>query len=99
MNGQDEIPLDEVEENEEGADEEDGTNEEEENEFLQDTDLNEILARNEAEFEFFQRMDQERYDRECKTERLELLEKQLASEGQKMSKFVNYRLMANFEVP
>jgi len=66
---------------------------------LQDTDLNEILARTEAEFEFFQRMDAERYEREDKEERLAILEKQLELAGEKMSKYVNYRLMADYEVP
>lgn len=66
---------------------------------MQDTDLNEILARTEAEFEFFQRMDAERYEREDKEERLAILEKQLELAGEKMSKYVNYRLMADYEVP
>ena len=73
--------------------EEDVTNEDEENEFLQDTDLNEILARNEQEFEFFQKMDQERYERENKKERIRELEEKAAAEGIKISKFTNYRLM------
>ena len=44
-------------------------------------------------------MDAERYELEDKEGRLKMYEEAFAEQGLKMSKFTNYRLMADFEVP
>ena len=51
--------------------------EEEEDEILNDEQINEDIARNEEEFNKFQEMDQERYIREKRDQRLEEIKEKL----------------------
>ena len=59
-----------------------------------DFEINKIMCRSEAEFELFQQMDQERYERE-KSVYKHFKHPQNLDDG----KFYNYRLMAEDEVP
>ena len=72
--------------------------EEEEDEILNDEQINEDIARNEEEFNKFQEMDQERYLREKKEERLKQIQEKLNLTDEQM-KNVNYRLLQEYEVP
>ena len=72
--------------------------EEEEDEILNDEQINEDIARNEEEFKKFQEMDQERYKREKKDERLKEIKEKLNLNDEQM-KNVNYRLLQEYEVP
>ena len=46
---------------------------EEAEEIYNDEQLNEVIARDENEFELFTKMDEERYERENRTERLKII--------------------------
>jgi superfamily II DNA/RNA helicase len=72
--------------------------EEEEDEILNDEQINEDISRNNEEFEKFQQMDQERYEREKKDERLNEIKNKLDLTEEQL-KSVNYRLLQEFEVP
>ena len=72
--------------------------EEEEDEILNDEQINEDIARNEEEFKKFQEMDQERYKREKRDERLKEIKEKLNLNDEQM-KNVNYRLLQEYEVP
>ena len=72
--------------------------EEEEDEILNDEQINEDISRNEEEFEKFQKMDQARYIREKKDERLNEIKNKLNLTAEQL-KTVNYRLLQEFEVP
>ena len=71
---------------------------EEEDEILNDEQINEDIARTDEEFNKFQEMDQERYIREKKQERLDFLQKKLELNDEQI-KNINYRLLQDFEVP
>ena len=71
---------------------------EEEDEILNDEQINEDIARNEEEFNKFQEMDQERYKREKKEERLKEIQEKMGLTDEQM-KTVNYRLLQEYEVP
>ena len=71
---------------------------EEEDEILNDEQINEDIARNEEEFNKFQEMDQERYKREKRDERLQEIKTKLNLNDEQM-KNVNYRLLQEYEVP
>lgn len=68
---------------------------EEELPVLNDQELNQILARGEDELRMFEEMDQERYLREKKDERMREIQEKLAA-GKLCT---NYRLMQEWEVP
>ena len=71
---------------------------EEEDDILTDEQINEDIARNEEEFNKFQEMDQERYKREKKEERLKEIKEKLNLNDEQI-KSVNYRLLQEYEVP
>ena len=71
---------------------------EEEDEILNDEQINEDIARNEEEFNKFQEMDQERYKREKRDERLQEIKTKLNLNDEQI-KNVNYRLLQEYEVP
>ena len=71
---------------------------EEEDEILNDEQINEDIARNEEEFNKFQEMDQERYKREKRDERLQEIKEKLNLNDEQI-KSVNYRLLQEYEVP
>ena len=71
---------------------------EEEDEILTDEQINEDLARNDEEFNKFQEMDQERYIKEKKEERLKEIQERLNLTDEQI-KNVNYRLLQEYEVP
>ena len=72
--------------------------EEEEDEILNDEQINEDISRNDEEFEKFQKMDQARYIREKKDERLNEIKNKLDLTPEQL-KTINYRLLQEFEVP
>ena len=71
---------------------------EEEDEILNDEQINEDIARNEEEFNKFQEMDQERYKREKRDEKLKEIKEKLNLNDEQI-KNVNYRLLQEYEVP
>jgi superfamily II DNA/RNA helicase len=71
---------------------------EEEDEILTDEQINEDIARNDEEFNKFQEMDQERYIKEKKEERLKEIQERLNLTDEQI-KNVNYRLLQEYEVP
>jgi|LauGreDrversion4_2_1035121.scaffolds.fasta_scaffold495008_2 ATP-dependent helicase STH1/SNF2 len=62
-----------------------------------DAELNEIMARDDKEYELFQKMDQERYEREGQEERIKHVQKNLNLD--RFPSSFNYRLIQDFEVP
>ena len=72
--------------------------EEEDDEILNDEQINEYIARNDEEFNKFQEMDQERYKREKKDEKLKEIKEKLNLTDEQI-KNVNYRLLQEYEVP
>lgn len=70
---------------------------EEYEDFYTDEQLNDIISRNDAEYEMFQQMDQERYEAEHFEERKKLVQSKL--QKQKFPPNFNYRLIQDFEVP
>lgn len=85
-----------LEEAEEGAEERE---EDEECEVYDDEELNEVIARNDTEFELYTKMDQDRYARENRDERLKLIKEKKPTKAGLADKKVNYRLIQNWEVP
>ena len=71
---------------------------EEEDEILTDEQINEDIARNDEEFNKFQEMDQERYIKEKKEERLKEIQERLNLTDEQI-KNVKYRLLQEYEVP
>ena len=76
--------------------EDDGTHEDE---FYDDDQLNEIIARDDKEYAMYSRMDQERYIREDRDGRFKMLQEKFAEQGKRMPKHFNQRLIQEFEVP
>ena len=72
--------------------------EEEEDEILNDEQINEDISRTTEEFQKFQEMDEERYLKEKKDERLKEIKEKLDLNDEQM-KSINYRLLQEFEVP
>jgi len=72
-------------------------NEDEENEIPTDQQLNEMLARNEKEFELFEKMDRERYVIEKKDEALKLISEKMGISN--VNENYNYRLTQEYELP
>ena len=64
-----------------------------------DEELNEVIARNDQEFELFQKMDNERYERENREERLKVIRKHKPAKANVADEKINYRLVQTFEVP
>jgi ATP-dependent helicase STH1/SNF2 len=68
----------------------------EEDEIPNDEQINEMIARSDEEFNIFQNMDLERYEKENKEDRL----KEIIKKGHiDTSKHINYRLLQEHEVP
>jgi SWI/SNF-related matrix-associated actin-dependent regulator of chromatin subfamily A protein 2/4 len=80
-----------------GNEDEDEPDEECETEIPNDTQINEMLARSPEEFELFQKMDQEMYDREGKEARMAMIMEKRP--GLKDYSRFNYRLIQDWEVP
>ena len=72
--------------------------EEEEDEILNDEQINEDICRTNEEFEKFQEMDEERYIKEKRDERLKEIKEKLDLNDEQI-KTVNYRLLQEYEVP
>ena len=72
--------------------------EEEEDEILDDTQINEYISRSEEEFKKFQEMDEERYVLENREEKLNEIKTKLNLDNEAI-KQVNYRLLQDYEVP
>jgi ATP-dependent helicase STH1/SNF2 len=71
--------------------------EEEEDEVPTDEQVNEMIARNEEEFKFYEAMDAERYQRENKDQKLREIFPQTSLDH--TIKHINYRLLQDYEVP
>lgn len=82
--------MDENENNDEDKDEDDVYNDEE---------LNEVIARNDNEFEMFQKMDADRYKRENRDERIKLIKSKKPTKANLADEKINYRLVQTWEVP
>lgn len=80
-----------------GNEDEDEPDEECETEIPNDTQINEMLARSPEEFELFQKMDQEMYEREGKEARMAMIMEKRP--GLKDYSRFNYRLIQDWEVP
>lgn len=79
-------------------------NEDEENEndeVFTDEQLNEVISRNDEEYELFNRMDQERYKlaEEKKAERIALIREKKPWKANLPDEKINYRLIQDWEVP
>lgn len=88
MNRAGEVHTVNEEGDEEGADE-----------IYTDEQLNEIISRNDEEFEIFQKMDQERYAQEDKAQRLALIREKKPTKAHLPDEKINYRLIQDWEVP
>ena len=64
-----------------------------------DEQLNEVISRTDEEFEIFQRMDQERYAREDKQERIAMIRERKPQKAHLPDEKINYRLIQDWEVP
>ena len=83
--------TEEKEEDDEEADEAD--------EVYNDEELNQVIARDEDEFETFQKMDQERYNHENRDERIKLIKEKKPNKRHLADDKINYRLIQDWEVP
>ena len=71
-----------------------GNDEEQENEeVLTDEQLNEVIARNDEEYEIFTQMDSERYSRENRAERIALIKDKKPHKAHLPDEKINYRLI------
>lgn len=73
--------------------------EEENDDVYTDEQLNEIISRTDHEFELFQEMDQERYGREDKYERIAMIRENKPAKANLPDEKINYRLIQDWEVP
>jgi ATP-dependent helicase STH1/SNF2 len=71
---------------------------EEEDEIPNDEQINEMLSRTEDEFKIFQQMDQERYEREKRDEKINEIVNYTKIDLSTV-KHVNYRLLQEYEIP
>ena len=72
---------------------EDEKEDEENEDVYTDEQLNEIIARDDKEYDLFQTMDQERYDREDRHERIKLIRENKVSKAGLPNEKINYRLI------
>jgi len=68
-------------------------------EVYTDEQLNEIIARDEKEYDMFMTMDQDRYDSEDRMERIKLIKQNKAHKRDLPDEKINYRLIQEWEVP
>lgn len=79
--------------------EDDGENENE-TETPNDDQINDMIARDQEEYELFTKIDQDRYKEERKDERIEEIRRRYEKEGKQFNmNNVNYRLLQDWEVP
>lgn len=71
---------------------------EEEDEIPNDEQINEMLSRSEDEFKIFQQMDQERYEREKRDDRINEIVNYTKIDLSSV-KHINYRLLQEYEIP
>lgn len=67
--------------------------EKDEEEVYDDEELNEVIARNDQEFEMFQKMDADRYLKENREERIKAIKKQKPAKAHLADEKINYRLI------
>lgn len=80
-------------------DNENNDEEKDEDEVYDDEELNEVISRNDQEFELFQKMDADRYKREDRDERLKLIRQHKPNKAHLPDEKINYRLSQTWEVP
>ena len=68
-------------------------------EVYTDEQLNEIISRNDEEYEVFQKMDQERYSVEDRQARIALIRERKPTKANLADEKINYRLIQDWEVP
>lgn len=61
--------------------------------------MNEVIARDENEFELFTKMDEERYERENRAERIKTIKDKKPQKANLSDDKINYRLIQDWEVP
>ena len=66
---------------------------ENEEEVFTDEQLNEIISRNDEEYEIFTKMDHERYDREDRDARIALIKQKKPHKAHLAREKINYRLI------
>ena len=66
---------------------------EEAEEIYNDEQLNEVIARDEHEFELFTKMDEERYQKENRSERIKMIKEKKPQKANLSDDKINYRLI------